>query len=343
MALDPQHELQGALSGTQIAPISGPSEVALRLQESEVAVIQLSQYQLVWRRFRRHRLAMIGLGMLATLVLIAICAPFISPETFNHGWNLFNGQFVLADNHPPVAAWPWQENWKYILGADENGHSILMWVTYGARISLLVGLCSTILTMVIGILFGSVAGYFGHWVDAVVMRTTDVFLTLPQLPLLILLSYTGLPITGFPKHSPQLIVLLFGILSWPGPARLVRSYYLTFRSQEFTEAARAVGVSDARIIFRHILPNALSPIIVAATLAVAGFIVAEAAIDFLGIGINFPNVSWGLALSSAEDNFANNNWWATFFPGLMLLLTTLSINFMGDGLRDALDVRTKTE
>jgi peptide/nickel transport system permease protein len=123
----------------------------------------------------------------------------------------------------------------------------------------------------------------------------------------------------------------------------VRSYYLTFRSQEFTEAARAVGVSDARIIFRHILPNALSPIIVAATLAVAGFIVAEAAIDFLGIGINFPNVSWGLALSSAEDNFANNNWWATFFPGLMLLLTTLSINFMGDGLRDALDVRTKTE
>jgi peptide/nickel transport system permease protein len=331
MALDPQHELQGALSGDHISPITGPSEVALRLQDSEVPIIQLSQFQLVWRRFRRHRLAMSGLAMLVLLILVAIFAPVLSPETFNNGWNL------LAGNHPPVFAWPWQPNWKYILGADENGHSILMFITYGARVSLAVGLLSALLTMVIGILVGATAGYFGGWTDSVVMRITDVFLTLPQLPLLILLSFY---VAG---GDWKLIVILFGILSWPASARLVRSYYLTFRSQEFTEAARAVGVSDTRIIFRHILPNSLSPIIVATTLAVAGFIVAEAAIDFLGIGIKPPTVSWGLALSTAEDNFANNNWWATVFPGIMLLLTTLAINFMGDGLRDALDVRSKAE
>jgi|SRR5947209_236948 len=331
MALDPQHELQGALSDQQIAPIAGPSEVALRLQESEVPVIQLSQVQLIWRRFRRHRLAMIGLVMLGLLILTAVFAPVISPETFNNGWNL------LAGNQHPEFAWPWQPNWKYVLGADENGHSILMFVTYGARVSLAVGLLSAVLTTVIGILVGATAGYFGGWIDAVVMRITDVFLTLPQLPLLILLSFY---LAG---GDWKFIVLLFGILSWPASARLVRAYYLTFRSQEFTEAARAVGVSDSRIIFRHILPNALSPIIVSTTLLVAGFIVAEAAIDFLGIGIRPPTVSWGLALSTAEDNFANNNWWATVFPGVMLLLTTLSINFMGDGLRDALDVRSKGE
>jgi peptide/nickel transport system permease protein len=331
MALDPQHELQGALSDRHIAPISGPSEIALRLQDSEVPVIQLSQMQLIWRRFRRHRLAMIGLVLLTTLIVMALIAPLISPETFYTGWN------QLAGNQTPVFAWPWQSGWKYILGTDEYGHSLLMWITYGARVSLSVGLLSAILTMVIGILVGATAGYFGGWVDAVIMRITDVFLTLPQLPLLILLSFY---LAG---GDWKVIVILFGILSWPAAARLVRSYYLTFRSQEFTEAARAVGVSDSRIIFRHILPNALSPIIVATTLAVAGFIVAEAAIDFLGIGIRAPTVSWGLALSTAEDNFASNNWWATVFPGVMLLLTTLAINFMGDGLRDALDVRSKAE
>jgi peptide/nickel transport system permease protein len=210
-----------------------------------------------------------------------------------------------------------------------------MWITYGARVSLEVGLISAALTMVIAIVVGGTAGYFGGWIDAVVMRITDVFLTLPFLPLLILLSFY------LSKGSVWLIVLIFGVLSWPGAARLVRGYYLTFRQQEFTEAARAVGVSDTRIIFRHILPNAMSPVIVATTLAVAGFIGAEAAIDFLGVGIKSPNVSWGLSLSNAQNYFGEGNWWWALFPGLFLLITTLSINFLGDGLRDALDVRSR--
>lgn len=330
--IDPQHEIQGVLSDEKITPVAGPSDIALRLmQDTEIPVIQLGQFTLVWRRFRRHRLAMIGAVTLFLLIVMAIAAPLISPETFYGNWN------QLAGNTVPRLTAPWSHDWRYLFGADVQGHSILMWVVYGARVSLAVGVLSALVTMIVAIVVGATAGYFGGWVDAVVMRVTDVFLTLPGLPLLILLSFY------LAKGNWYVIVLLFGILSWPPAARLVRGYYLTFRSQEFTEAARAVGVSDTRIIFRHILPNALSPIIVAATLAVAGFIGAEAAIDFLGIGIQPPTVSWGLVLSSAEQAISENNWWQTVFPGAMLLITTLAINFIGDGLRDALDVRSRAE
>jgi peptide/nickel transport system permease protein len=193
------------------------------------------------------------------------------------------------------------------------------------------------MTSVLGIVLGATAGYFGGWTDAIIMRITDVFLTIPQLPLLLMLSLY------LSKGSWVYVVLIFGITTWPIIARLIRAYYLTYRDQEFTQAARAIGVSDVRIIFRHILPNALSPVIVSATLLVAGFIVAEAAIDYLGVGIRPPTVSWGLSLSNAQDYFGVGNWWWAFFPGLFILLTVLSINFLGDGLRDALDVRARGE
>lgn len=327
--IDPQHELQGALSDQEITPVAGPSVVALKeLQNTELPIVQLSQIQLVWRRFRKHKLAMIGAITLLLLGIMAIFAPLISPETFIN-WN------YLALNYPPRWAAPGTEAWKYIMGTDAQGHSLLMWIAYGSRVSLLVGLISAALTMIIAIVVGGTAGYFGGWVDAIVMRITDIFLTLPFLPLLILLSFY------LSKGSMWLIILIFGVLSWPGAARLVRSYYLTFRSQEFTEAARAAGVSDSRIIFRHILPNALSPVIVSTTLLVAGFITAEAAIDYLGVGIKSPTVSWGLALSNSQQYFGEGNWWWAFFPGMFLLITTLAINFLGDGLRDALDVRAR--
>jgi peptide/nickel transport system permease protein len=169
------------------------------------------------------------------------------------------------------------------------------------------------------------------------MRITDVFLTIPVLPLLITLSYY------LSKGSWVIIVLIFSLTGWTGVARLIRGYYLTFRQQEFTHAAQAIGVSDTRIIFRHILPNALSPVIVSATLLVAAYISSEAAIDFLGVGIRPPTVSWGLSLANSEDYFGAGNWWWAFFPGLFILITVLSINFLGDGLRDALDVRSRGE
>jgi ABC-type dipeptide/oligopeptide/nickel transport system permease subunit len=328
--IDPQHEQQGALSVDKITPIAGPSDVAAKLQQrdTEIPVVQLSQGQLIWRRFRRHRLALVGAVTLVLLTLMAALAPLISPETWLN-WDYY------ASNLPPRLTYPGAHDWRYIMGTDSQGHSLLMWITYGARVSLAVGVISSVVTMVIAIVVGGTAGYFGGWIDAIVMRITDVFLTLPFLPLLILLSFY------LSKGSMWLIIVIFGVLSWPGAARLVRGYYLTFRNQEFTEAARAVGVSDSRIIFRHILPNAMSPVIVSTTLLVAGFISAEAAIDFLGVGIRPPSVSWGLSLSNSQAYFGAGNWWWAFFPGMFLLITTLAVNFLGDGLRDALDVRTR--
>jgi ABC-type dipeptide/oligopeptide/nickel transport system permease subunit len=283
----------------------------------------------VWRRFRHHKFALIGAITLVLLVLMAVFAPIVSPESFFKNWN-YN-----VTNVPPRLTFPWNADWRYIMGTDGQGHSMLMWIAYGARVSLAVGLFSALLTTIFGVALGAPAGYFGGWIDAVIMRITDVFLTLPFLPLIIVLSlYLG-------GGSWQVIVLIFGLISWPGTARLVRSYYLTLTTQEFVLAARATGVSDARLMFRHILPNALSTVIVSATLLVANFIVAEAAIDYLGVGIKLPQVSWGLALANSQSFFAAGNWWWAFFPGLFILITVLSINFLGDGLRDALDVESR--
>ncbi len=329
--LDPQNEVQAMLSDEETTPLAGPSDAALKLlQDTEIPLRQLGQGELIWRRFRQHKLAMIGGVVLGLMVLMAIFAPLISPESFLN-WNYF------AANYPPRWTYPGAHDWRYIMGSDVQGHSLLMWITWGARISLTVGLLSALLTSIIGIVVGGTAGYFGGFADAVLMRVTDVFLTIPTLPLLILLAfYLG-------KGSWIVIVLIFALTGWTGVARLIRSYYLTYRNQEFTEAARAVGVSDTRIIFRHILPNALSPVIVSATLLVAGFIIGEAAIDFLGVGIRTPSVSWGLSLANAQDYFGAGNWWWALFPGIFILLTVLSINFLGDGLRDALDVRSRGE
>jgi peptide/nickel transport system permease protein len=294
--------------------------------ETEGPIRQYGQLSLVWRRFRRHRFALLGGIVLLLLALMAVFAPLISPETFLN-WN------YLVRNVPPRLTYPGASDWRYIMGSDAQGHSMLMWITYGARVSLAVGLLAALLTSFIGIALGGPAGFYGGWIDGVLMRITDIFLTLPFLPLIILLSaYLG-------GGNWLVIVVIFGLVSWPGTARLIRSYYLTLREQEFVAAARSVGVSDARIIFRHVLPNALSPVIVNTTLLVANFIVAEAAIDYLSVGIKPPAVSWGLSLSTAEGYFAAGNWWWPIFPGLFIVITVLSINFLGDGLRDALDVR----
>lgn len=330
--LNPQQEEQAVLSQNAPTPMSATDAAQEFLQrDTEIPIVQLGQGELIWRRFRRHKLAMIGAVTLIVLCVMAIAAPLISPEGYLDNWN------TLAQNYAPRLTFPWKSDWRYIMGSDTNGHALLMWIVYGARVSLAVGVLSAVVTSVIGVVAGATAGYFGGWTDSIIMRITDVFLTIPLLPLLILLSYY------LAKGSALVIITIFGLTSWSSIARLVRAYYLTFREQEFTQAARAVGVSDSRIIFRHILPNALSPVIVAATLAVASFIVLEAAVDFLGVGIKTPTTSWGLALSSAEDYFGLGNWWWAFFPGLFILITVLAINFLGDGLRDALDVRAHGE
>jgi peptide/nickel transport system permease protein len=324
--IDPANTIDPAASpGPAGYPFSAPPASSLA---NEGPIKQYGQSRLVWRRFRRHRFALVGAAVLVLLTLMAVLAPFISPETFLN-WN------YLVTNVPPRLTYPGASGWRYIMGSDAQGHSLLMWITYGARVSLAVGLLSALLTSLIGIALGAPAGYYGGWIDSVIMRITDIFLTLPFLPLIILLSsYLG-------GGNWLLIVVIFGLVSWPSTARLIRSYYLSLRQQEFVAAAQAAGVSSFRIIFRHILPNALSPVIVSATLLVASFIVAEAAIDYLGVGIKPPSVSWGLSLATAEGNFASGNWWWPVFPGLFIVITVLSINFLGDGLRDALDVRSQ--
>lgn len=316
-----EDELIPAPLQIEVASLSRPAEVAALLPEDvEVAVRHMSQGQLIWRRFRRHHIALVGAAVLGLVIVVAIIGPSISPES-PLGFNYTQGNLAP------------QLSWHYLLGTDEFGHSILMYILYGARVSAEVGIFSAVMTSIIGIMIGSVSGYFGGWVDAVGMRVTDVFLTIPLLPLLILLSsYLG-------GGNVWFIIGIFAFVSWPGVARLVRGYYLSFRAQEFVEAARAVGVSDGRIIFRHILPNAMSVVIVATTLNVANFIIVEAVVDFLGVGIHLPQVSWGLALASSQDYIMQGNWWWVLFPGLALLITVLAANFLGDGLRDALDVR----
>ena len=213
---------------------------------------------------------------------------------------------------------------------------LLTLVVNGGRISLLIGIGSSIFAAIIGTIVGGMAGYFGGWIDTIFMRVVDVLLSLPILIVITVFA------KAFGLGDWRMIMVVFAALSWPGLARLVRSLFLTLRTEVFVDAARAVGVSDRRIIFRHILPNAVSPIIVSTTLSIAGIIVTEAFVDYLGYGVD-PNKTptWGNILTSAQTYIINGNWWWAFFPGLAIVLTVLGINFMGDGLRDALDPRSR--
>lgn len=325
--IDPQAEYSAVLSDESpipVAPSDSSSAALIADADDQVSVKQLGQGALFWRRFRRHKVALIGAIILLFMIVLGIMGPYITPET----WTGYN---------PLAFAYPPQLDWRYLFGSDTQGHAILAWVLLGIRTSLEIGFFSAALSTVIGILIGAIAGYFGGFVDAVMMRVTDVFLTLPFLPTLLVL------VAILAKGGPGFIIFVFAFLGWSGVARLIRPYYLTMREQEFVEAARAVGVSSPRIIFRHIMPNALSPIVVAFTLAVAAFISGEAAVDFLGVGLSSPNVSLGLALASGNIALPLGVWWATVFPGLALLITILAVNFLGDGLRDALDVKAKAD
>ncbi len=310
--------------------------IALLDGERESSLQQLSQLQIYWRRFRSHRLALLGSILLVLLVLMAICAPLITPGVTPLTYSV--GDLGFGQHGPSLDHFP-----ALILGStapDDLQRSVLSIITYGARISLLIGILSALVSSFIGVVVGAIAGYFGGWVDNVLSRITDVFLTIPTLPLIVAIS----AIYAQGRGSPLLIIGILSFVGWPGVMRLVRATFLSLREQEFTEAARAVGVNPFRIIFRHLLPNALSPVIVVTTLAVGGNIVFEATLGFLQLGVEFPpTATWGNALASSQNSIASGNWWWPVFPGLFIAITVLAINFIGDGLRDALDVRSRLE
>jgi peptide/nickel transport system permease protein len=304
-------------------------EVERRINESgadyEVNLESLSQWQLAWRKFKGHRLALIGLGILIALIASAIVGPILTPFVFNQ---IPNPDVHVYAGRPPSLT--------HIFG--ETGglqRDVLQLVVNGARTSLIIGFSSMIIGVALGTIVGSVAGYLGGVVDNVLMRIVDVMLSLPLLFVILVAS------RFFGNGNVLLIIIIFGLLSWMGIARLVRSLFLSIREREFVEAAKAVGVRDRRIIFRHILPNAISPIVVSASLIVAGNIIGEAFVSFLGYGVNPIYPTWGNILSNALTFIPVGNWWWPLFPGLAIILTVLAVNFIGDGLRDALDPRSR--
>ena len=268
------------------------------------------------RRFLKHKPAVAGLVFLLVMGLIVLIGPFVSPYAFDAQ------DFTLIGSPGPMTSAHW-------LGTDELGRDALTRLIHGGRISLAVGLAGAIVSTVLGTLVGALAGFYRGWTDTLLMRFTDVVLCIPTLPLVLLLS-------GLFRPSPPLLVAIVGILIWMGTARLVRSQFLTLREREFVEAARALGAGGARLMFRHILPNAIGPITVAATLAVGSAIMLESALSFLGFGIQPPVPTWGNLLNSASSWLSVAPWLA-IPPGLCILLTVLSVNFLGDGLRDALE------
>ena len=300
----------------------------------EVALVSLNQWQLAWRRFRKHKLAMFGAGLFLSMVAIAIFGPIILPyDPLAQPTPVLYcvGTHILANTGCPPF------NGGHILGtAGGTQEDLLTLVVNGARLSLAIGIGAATFAAVLGAIVGGISGYFGGWVDVILMRIVDVLLSLPLLFIIIVFA----KVLGYGDW--KVILVVFALLGWPSIARLVRSLFLTLRTEVFVDAARAVGVSDIRIIFRHILPNAMSPIIVVTTLSIAGFIVTEAFISYIGFGVNaLYSPTWGNILSNAQNDIIVGNWWWPLFPGLAIVLTVLGINFMGDGLRDALDPRSR--
>lgn len=273
-----------------------------------------------WKAFRRHKIALVCLLLLAGIAVFSIVGPMIS------SWDAEQINFS-AKSQPPSLSHPF--------GTDELGRDQLVRTMEGGRISLTVALVAVTFAITIGVLVGTVAGYVGGVVDNILMRLVDVFYSMPGLLVaILLLALVG---QGF-----WTIVIAIGIFRWMGTARLVRASFLSLTRMEYVEAARTVGVPSWRIAFRHVLPNALSPVIVAATLGIAGAILTESALSFLGLGFQPPQATWGRMLSEAQSVVVNQgHWWRGLFPGLLIFITVLSVNYVGDGLRDAVDPRRR--
>lgn len=293
----------------------------------EIGLESLSQWQLAWRKFRRHRMAMVGLILLGALLSIAVVGPFIWPFDFR---DIPRPDKIVAIGRGPSLAHPFGET-----GGLQR--DVMTLVINGARTSLFIGFGGMAIGVTVGTIVGAVSGYLGGFIDNLMMRVVDVFLSLPTL-FVILVAANFL---GGGRGSPLLIVGIFGALGWMGVSRLVRSLFLSIREREFVEAARAVGVRDRRIIFKHILPNALSPIVVVASLIVGGNIIAEAFVSFLGFGVDPTSPTWGNILANARTFIPQGNWWWPFFSGSAIIVTVLAVNFVGDGLRDAFDPRSR--
>lgn len=279
-----------------------------------------TQWSIAARQFRRNRLAMAGLVVMLLLYVVTFLTPLIAPYN-----PIAQGDIVATRYLAPST--------DHLMGTDKFGRDIFSRVLYGARISLSIGFIAVGLGVVLGGAIGALAGYFGKWTDAALMRFTDMMLSFPRLILLIV-------IIALFEPSIWLVVTVLGLTGWMGIARIVRGEVLSLREREFVQAAKVLGMSDTRIIMRHILPNTLAPVIVYATLGIGNTILVEAALSFLGLGVQPPTPSWGNMINDGRDALLRA-WWISTFPGLAIVLTVTAFNLLGDGLRDALDPRMR--
>lgn len=279
-----------------------------------------SQWSLALRSFRKNRLAVSGLSLMILLYLVTLITPLLAPYDPIAQENIIETRYLS-----PSA--------DHLMGTDRFGRDVFTRVLYGARISLTIGFIAVGIGLLVGILIGATAGYFGRWIDRVLMRFTDTMLAFPRLVLLIL-------VIALFEPSIWLVITVLGLTGWMGIARIVRGEVLSLKEREFVQAARALGMSDLRIITRHILPGTLAPIIVFATLGIGNTILLEAGLSFLGLGVQPPTPSWGNMISQGRDALINA-WWIATFPGLAIVFTVMAFNFLGDGLRDALDPKLR--
>lgn len=275
------------------------------------------QRWVVLKRFSRNRLAVAGLVVIVLMYLLAAAAPLISTHAYDEI------TFGARNLHPSADHW---------MGTDRNGRDVYSRLVKGGQVSLAAGFAAVVIVMTIGIVLGAASGFFGGFVDAVIMRTTDILLAIPLILLLI---------TAASLFTPSLTttIVVIGVASWPGAARLVRGQFLALKNQEFVTAARAIGASPWRIMLRHLFPNSLAIIIVETTLWLSYAILLEASLSYLGLGVQIPTPSWGNMLRDGQSELLFGAWWLTLFPGLAIFITVLAFNLMGDGLRDALDPR----
>ncbi len=278
--------------------------------------LKIAMIRIIWKRFRKNPLSVAGVVIITALASIAILAPVVAP----HSPTAINVYNVLS---PPSLEHP--------LGTDELGRDVLSRMIWGSRVSLKVGFIAVGIAISIGTFLGAIAGYYGGRIDALLMRFVDIMLAFPTFFLI-------LAVIAIVEPSISTIMIVIGLTGWMDVSRLVRAEFLTLKERDFISAAKAFGATDFRIIFRHIIPNALSPVFVAATFGIAGSILIESGLSFLGLGVQPPDPSWGNILTSGKDNITVA-WWLSLFPGMAILVTVLSYNLVGEGLRDAIDPR----
>lgn len=273
-------------------------------------------WNIIWERLKKNKFAIFGMAVIILLGIIAIVSPLISP--YNPA-----EQNLTERLQPPSL--------KHLCGTDELGRDVFSRMIYGTRISLSVGLLAVFIATTIGIIIGSISGYFGGLIDSLLMRFVDIMISIPTLFLILMLIV-------FLGPSIFNVMLVIGLTGWTDLARLVRAEFLSLKSREYVLAARGAGAGHLRIIFKHILPNALSPVFISVIFGVAGAILLESGLSFLGLGVQPPTPSWGNILTSGKD-YIESAWWLSFFPGLAIFVTVMSYNLLGEGLRDALDPR----